>query len=570
MVANEAEITFSEGVPIVPNVRPVIIVSGTDYEMGYQWFQQYAQIFGLWILQEMQKKLTKQEIGYLEQHQVHVKKYVPEFIDIMRGMAKAANDLGVPLSYAEVMAEFFPPREFPNALPKDKTEALPDECSGFAAWGSTTKDGKLVCLGIPDGRDMKFEHTVMVFPKDKGSNNFIVPPTYKEKRKAHRAWAPLHPGMNNKGLAYVHHGAGINGRERQAWCIADANADDKKPHGEYGVPFCFAVMHTLRYAKNAKEALKMQLSYKGYQAGLWADTSGDGFVLECRDPKTIRRSGDCGEKDFLYATNNVLATGEIEKYLPEGAKYVPHAGWVAPGYGSLVSSITRNLQMWNMFHNYQGKVDLKFAKMVARFAGEPPAYATQEEADALYGSLGKGWNGMIGAPSNAHIGIMLPDNGNEGLFYTCYYRAGRVAYPFGPKSFYYPVDLTYSFYQLKLAEEPVGVLEAAMERARYDLFHADQELMKLSYWDAPYAPLKEIFNKAATEWAKGDYYLDKARKTKGNDAIYQYGKGLRAFTRCQAYANHVYEALVPPPTTPSDLGLGKWFGAWGEWATWKR
>jgi hypothetical protein len=35
-----AEINFADGVPIPPNIRPVIILSGSDYEIGYQWFQQ--------------------------------------------------------------------------------------------------------------------------------------------------------------------------------------------------------------------------------------------------------------------------------------------------------------------------------------------------------------------------------------------------------------------------------------------------------------------------------------------------------------------------------------------------
>jgi hypothetical protein len=552
MAALEAEITFSEGVPIVPNVRPVIIVSGTDYEIGYQWFQQYAQIFGIWILEDIQKKLTKEEIGYLELHQVHVKKYTPEFIDIMRGMARAATDMGVPLSYAEVMAEFFFPKKFSNNLPKNKREELPEECSGFAAWGSTTKDGKLICVGIGDARDNKFEHTVMVFPKDKASNNFIVSPYYKEKDKPQTAWRPLHPGMNNKGLAYAHHGMGNFGNEPP---------EDQT----YGIPRSFSTMHTLRFANNAKEALAMQLAYTGYQKGLWADTTGDAFVLECRDPKTVRRAGDCDEKDFLFATNNILSRG-LEKFLPKGVKYIPHAGWVAPGYG--ISSISRNLEIWNMLSNYQGKVDLDFAKMVTRFAGEPPAFPTLEETVATYDeSLGKGWNSPICGLSNEMVGIMIPDNGNEGLYYTSSSQAGKVAYPHTPTVHYYPVAPTYSFYQLKLAASPSEVILAAKERGRYDLYYANQELMKLTYWDVPYAPLKEIFNKAATEWIKGDYYLNKAGKSTGNDPIYHYGKGLRAFSRCQAYANQVYEALVPPPVKPTDLGLRKWFGKWGKWAT---
>ena len=43
----EAEISFAGEVPLIPNVRPVIILSGSDYDMGYQYYQQVIQIFGL-------------------------------------------------------------------------------------------------------------------------------------------------------------------------------------------------------------------------------------------------------------------------------------------------------------------------------------------------------------------------------------------------------------------------------------------------------------------------------------------------------------------------------------------
>jgi hypothetical protein len=56
------EISFADGIPIPPNVRPVIIVSGTDEEMGFQWFQQYAKIFGIWKLQELQQTLTSDQM----------------------------------------------------------------------------------------------------------------------------------------------------------------------------------------------------------------------------------------------------------------------------------------------------------------------------------------------------------------------------------------------------------------------------------------------------------------------------------------------------------------------------
>ena len=59
-----------------------------------------------------------------------------------------------------------------------------------------------------------------------------------------------------------------------------------------------------------------------------------------------------------------------------------------------------------------------------------------------------------------------------------------------------------------------------LSRAQHDLHYANQELRKLTYWDFPYAPLDEIYNKAAVEWFKGGYYQSLARKTTGNEHIY--------------------------------------------------
>lgn len=62
----KAEIKFVDGVPIPPSVRPVIILKGSDYEMGYQWFQQYIQIFSAWILEEIRYELSDIELALLK------------------------------------------------------------------------------------------------------------------------------------------------------------------------------------------------------------------------------------------------------------------------------------------------------------------------------------------------------------------------------------------------------------------------------------------------------------------------------------------------------------------------
>jgi hypothetical protein len=543
------EISFADGVPIPPNVRPVIIVSGTDEEMGFQWFQQYAQIFGIWKLKELQQTLTSDQMTYLKYHETYIRQFTPWVIPLFQGMAAGATAAGVRLDYWQVMAEFFPPRKFAN-IPSGAihagriTEDVPDACSGFAAWGSATKDKKLVIGSTGDSNLVKFEHIVMAYPKD--GYSFTISLFDREERKPGRAWTPCHPGMNNKGLAYVHHGGGESGNEP---ALGEA----------YGIQPAFAVMNILRYCTTAKEALQKELAYPNFQRGTWVDLSGDNFVLECRNPQAVRRAGDNGEKDFIYSTNNLLSKN-LEPFIEKPATFIPHAGWVG-GSAYTSSSISRNLQLWNLLNNYHGKIDVSFVKMMLRYPGKPPEFPTLEAANAAGGSA-KGWNSMVGNLQNEMVGVMVPDNGPNGLFWVSSFRVARVAYPQGPTGHYYPVEPTFTFYQVKLDANPAKVVDAAIAQAQYDLYYADQELRKLTYRDTAYAPLNGLFNKAATEWIKGQYYAKLGRTTTGNNSVNNYGAALRAFARCQAYAKQVYESLVPPPNEPNDLGLSPAVGHW--------
>ena len=121
---------------------------------------------------------------------------------------------------------------------------------------------------------------------------------------------------------------------------------------------------------------------------LYGGKIGNAFVYECRDPEVIREPGHCGETDFIYAKNNALSKEleEFQKPHPEcGLSYVPHCGWIgAPQIGGSLSSVSKNAEMWNLFHNYYGEIDLEFAKMMWRFPGPQPDYPTLEEADAAY------------------------------------------------------------------------------------------------------------------------------------------------------------------------------------------
>lgn len=542
----KAEIAYDGKVPIVPPpVRPVLILSGSDYEMGYQYGKQRVQIFGpyesAYIYRHFKGRLTEKNLNTLKIYQEYVEKQTPWLIDFMKGIADGSTDAGVVLSFAEVLAYFVRKiKAYPGTEPPGIEQD--NDCSGFAAWGSATKDGKLIFTGSGDHEMHPFEVILMFFPKT--GNNFML---------CTDSGAGYHPGMNNKGLVYAHHGSG--------------------PYGSkvtYGIPVCFATMNTLRFANNANEALNMQLSYTTIAKramGIWADIHGNGYVIESNDPPAFRKSGDYNERDFLYASNPFLIwdLGDYELPHPQrGLNYVPQIGFI--GIGTSISGSDRSAQLWNLLHNYHGEVDLEFIKMMWRFPGKPPAYPTLEEADAAYiFTQGTGWNIHVGTQDNSAVVMGKPDDGDKGLYYVSNGSLCRASSPFAPRRHAYRVAPIYSFYQLQLAASPGAVVSAARDRAQYDLYYANLKLSKLNYWDTPYAPLNEIFNRAAAEWRKGFEYQNLAGVTTGSEDINYYSKALRGFTSSQAFAKQVYNALVPPAARPENLGFREWLGDWGDW-----
>ncbi len=563
--ADKTEIPVADGVAIPPNVDSVIVISGSDYDMGYQYVQQYVQVFGTEMLKNLQRTFAEEQVLALKAYQWYLKQFAPEYIEQFKGMAQAATDADVPLSYAEVMANYCvafrggSPAVYPGTEPEGSgDETLPPSggCTGFAAWGGTTRSGELICAGSSDA-EPGFGYLLVAYPET-GNDYILAVHTVSNQWGLRRG--TIHPAMNNKGLCFAHHGAGVHGNEQDGYCV----------------PPMLMSEHTLRFADNSKQALKMQLAYphgSTYNRGLWADTSGDAFDIECRDPKTVRRPGDNGERDFIYATNNCLTDKltitKDDAWLADvfdwDLTFVPHGGWTAMDE----DAVRRNLLIWNMLDNYRGKVDLEFVKMMWRFPGRLPDYPSLEEADeGMYANQSAGWDSKICALGNAVVGVCLPDNGDQGVFYDCVGPASAQANGQCPSYSYFIPDATHTFFQVKLAADPKAAVGAAYDRAMYDLSYANIELRKLTYADTAFVPLKEVFDRAVTEWYKARHSQDLAGKTTGNEAVCHWGKALRGFARCQAYANQVYEALVPAPDDPKDLGLKKYWGGWGDWESW--
>lgn len=547
------EIEYRDGVPVVPSVHPVLILKGTDFEIGSQYVEQLYEIYGAYALERFERSFTDEDMAAVAEYAAYLKKYTPEFDEIIKGAASAAQKLGFDLGYAHFLAEVCntmsiygraPLPTYPGTESLSVEEPQLKNCSGFAAWGSATKDGRVVCGGSAD-HVVDFDNIVACYPET--GNNMIF------RFPLELVSLGMFPGMNNKGVAYAHHGSGILGNEVPGYSV-------------FGVAQLY---HTLRFANSAEEALEMQASYpKGTRAdGLWVDVSGNAGVLECRDPKTIRRPGECGEEDFLHATNTVMSKS-LEPFIknPYGwpVSYVEHGGWLKDD----LDSERRNLCMWNALHNYHGEIDIEFAKMLFRMAGPEPEYDSIEAAEkGLYETQGKGWMPYVGNLANISIAFVEPDDGNEGTYHVCTGVAGKNLEPLSDEWYFFNNEELRTFFELKLAETPDKMVMAAKTTCDYEMFYANRALSKLTVHDVEWAPLTKVFSRACAAYQKGDFFLAAARGEEGTEKTNLLAKALRFYVKCQALSRHVTESLEGAPSCPSDLGLKEWMGDWGDWET---
>ena len=583
------EIEFVDGVPIFPWARPVVIIQGSDFEMGHQYARQLTQIFGTWILELLETDFSDGQLRALKGYEWYIKKHAPEMIPFFKGMAMGAKDGGVSLTYEHVLAQFTlgvvkgsyqetpadqsgypeelektPPPSFPplQKTPTRQESSLgdvPSKCGSAVAWGTATADGKVITSASSDGAD-HFNVTIICFPED--GNAYIHTPYL-----AVGPWVSAggHSGMNDQGLVYVHHGV-----------TQTAQDQGKKPR--YGIQSDIAIRHTLRYASNASEAVEMTLDYEttgdfsggGYYGtgGFWVDKDGRAFDIErSTDPAIIRKSGDHGEKDFMYATNTLLS----RKLGMEGQEYVEYGGWLMKGFTPCKDfSVSRNLFVYNLFTSYHGKIDLDFIKMVWRFRSGPlpvSAHPDVWEKKAMdhYANAECEWWSTLGHSTNAYVTITIPE---EKLYFLSTTYPAQQPTLSHPRAFHGARPLagaTRAFFRLRLGSSPAEVMAASKYQAQIDLFLAERELRQLDYQNPAYAPLDEIYDQAVIEWTKGDFWRGPdsigstlTKKSSQEEGIYYWAKATRAFIRCQLLARKVYNALVPPATKPSELGLKPW------------
>ena len=126
-----------------PSIIPVVILKGSDYEMGYQYGQQVGHYIemkkdALWV-SAFEMFSYDRVLHELKGYQYYIEEYTPEQIRQMKGMADGAAAAGYGVSHLDVllinsyMRNTTPTYTYPSGAEKDEIPPLPSACSNWAA-----------------------------------------------------------------------------------------------------------------------------------------------------------------------------------------------------------------------------------------------------------------------------------------------------------------------------------------------------------------------------------------------------------------------------------------------------
>jgi hypothetical protein len=550
------EITFADGVPLIPEICPVVVLQGDDLQMGRQYVEQLVEIFGPWIIERKAGRcFTEKEVAVIRRWEQQLQVHTPEILRFIEGMVEGAEELGIPLTYLDAL-EMWTGKTEPAQYYMGKGEAIkelpPMACSGCCAWGDATVDGSLFAAASGD-HDCGYMVVIAAYPED--GNAFILSPFAATGDLPFIGNTQMfgHPGMNDKGVAYVEHG----GLPRMIEPIDSWGYGLRKEAG---------VIHALRYCDSALEVRDLELSWPvgdvgrdtGTVGGFFADSS-YGYVLESRlDPVIIRESGDLGERSFLYASNSALHPkvqhAEWMRMERDNWEWVPPGGWrpkkfrptsLFSGTGrarqistfmthSYHHSWQRNSHFYSYLNDHFGIIDTQVMKEIYRKGCVLPEKSWKEIVSHYKKT---GYWGYVSAAhtGNACVTVLNANNGDRGVFSTCIGMARRGMAP----ATIFDVNInvyhneTNAFWELTLAASPEAMSDAARVKARKELAEAEDLFATSDVQGSARRRLETLLGQCRAEVRLGGD-LSAAPRTVG-----QYAKTIRAHTRAQIRARQV-------------------------------
>ena len=448
-----------------------------------------------------------------------------------------------------------------GALP----ELPPLACSSLAAWGRATTDGKLVA-GATGDHDMSYQVTIVAFPDDGIPFIYTTFGATGTLPTVGPNWFFGHPGMNLRGLAYVHHGGGPKLLEPPTtW--------------GYGVRRGVSVMHMLRYHETAVSAREQECAWPigdigyGDQAtvgGFYADDN-YGYIIESRqDPLAIREAGLLGEQDFLFANNSVAHPAAIEAEwmgrIKESWQWDENGGWrpkeptgMTKSLGMMLkwftgclnmdelmaqgmafaywNSYNRNCFMHNLARRAGGQITPDYLKAMYRTGGtmpnQPwPQASRQYKKDGAWGAISSAHT------SNALVVVMKPA---AGLYSLCTGPAQRGLPPMSPDQVITIGQERNAFWDITLTETPTATLAAARDLANALMAQAQTAASTTALTPPLQAALDSLLVDIDADCTQAQRV-----EAEGTDVGHM-AQALRCYTRIHVKARQIMNYITPPP-----------------------
>ena len=101
-----------------PSIIPVVFLSGSDYQMGFQYGQQAGQYIEMikeasWV-EVLQEQSREEVLNSLKRFRYYIDKYTPEAIEQIKGMVDGSKAAGYEISFGDVLVINCVPKKMPQ------------------------------------------------------------------------------------------------------------------------------------------------------------------------------------------------------------------------------------------------------------------------------------------------------------------------------------------------------------------------------------------------------------------------------------------------------------------------
>ncbi len=462
-----------QAAPPPPGVMPVVFLEGKPYDMGHQYGRQLASYI-LRVKDSLWSQLLAREdkaavLPHLLKYDQVIRKEAPEMVPIMEGMAAGAG-----VSYEDILMI--------NCF-VDVAWARPVEsCSGLAAWGTATEEGKVIA----------------------GINFDFMPEPF-----AYRAVIVAYPEQGNSFISTGY--AGVLGNN---FTLNDRGLVELNNHGEYhrpedkgyGLPAMLIPGYIAMTCDTWEEARDFMLNATRSMGVVrhFQDADGGGCVVESTaDKAVVRQAGDFGEKDYLIDTNHWL-TEEMKD-----------SQWPSPRPGN---SEYRYMTIEKFLQDHHGRLTassfMEVLGMGDRYwdgtSWQEPEGWTKNTVNCLSTRFGT---------HASHVAVPADK--------TVYIRSGDATGMWGTLA----PNATGSFVKLVLEKDPRAVVTGAIDEAQQDVWRASERVSASGN-----LALMERLNKAKKMYWRAQSHRVEASRLGGDEALASLSRAATCACKAQAHA----------------------------------